>query len=91
MPVPCNEQVQAGHVRQRRYEFALDALFELVLLGGVRLIRESQKKKGYTAAEVFFVPFHRIHLSEFVPMRHIMEDKETPLPFHYLDTLETQG
>ncbi|KAH7724462.1 DnaJ domain-containing protein [Aphelenchoides avenae] len=68
--------------------------FKLVLFdkeGGVRLIRESQKKKGYTAAEIFFVPFHRIHLSEFVPMRHIMEDKETPLPFHYLDTLETQG
>lgn len=24
-------------------------------------------------------------------MRHYLEDKETPLPFHYLDALDTQG
>uniref|UniRef100_A0A915DYH9 J domain-containing protein n=1 Tax=Ditylenchus dipsaci TaxID=166011 RepID=A0A915DYH9_9BILA len=68
--------------------------FKLVLFdkeGGVRLIRESQKKKSATSAEIFFVPFQRINISEFIPIRTLMEDKETPLPFHYLDTLETEG
>lgn len=66
-------------------------LFVEKSLGGVRMIRESQAKKKSTSAELFFVPFQRIHIGEFVPMRHVMEDKETPLPFHYLDLLETQG
>uniref|UniRef100_A0A914ID20 J domain-containing protein n=1 Tax=Globodera rostochiensis TaxID=31243 RepID=A0A914ID20_GLORO len=68
--------------------------FKLVLFdqeGAVRHIRESQKKKKITSAELFFVPFQRINLSEFIPIRFYMEDKDTPLPFHYLDTLETQG
>lgn len=83
--------------------------FKLVLFdkdGGVRYIRESQKKKGCTSAELFFLPFQRINLSEFIPIKFVkkckkkklklffrfyMEDKDTPLPFHYLDTLETQG
>uniref|UniRef100_A0A914EH59 J domain-containing protein n=1 Tax=Acrobeloides nanus TaxID=290746 RepID=A0A914EH59_9BILA len=68
--------------------------FKLVLFdrdGSVRMIRESQTKKKITSAELFFVPFQRVHIGEFVPMQHIMEDKETPLPFHYLDRLETQG
>jgi hypothetical protein len=56
--------------------------------GGVRYIRESQKRKNLTSAEIFFVPFQRVQIGEFVPMRVILEDKETPLPFHYLDTLE---
>lgn len=55
------------------------------------MIRESQKRKNCTSAEIFFVPFQRINISEFIPLRILMEDKETPLPFHYLDTLETQG
>ncbi|KAI6187885.1 J domain-containing protein [Aphelenchoides besseyi] len=41
--------------------------------------------------EFYFVPFDRVHIGEFIPMRYFMEDKETPLPFHYLDALETQG
>ncbi|KAI1717121.1 dnaJ domain-containing protein [Ditylenchus destructor] len=68
--------------------------FKLVLFdreGAVRLIRESQKKKKETSAEIFFVPFERVNISEFIPIRVLMEDKETPLPFHYLDTLEKQG
>jgi len=46
--------------------------FKLVLFdkeGGVRYIRESQKKKNCTSAELFFVPFQRINLSEFIPIR----------------------
>lgn len=68
--------------------------FKLVLFdkeGGVRYIRESQKKKNCTSAELFFLPFDRINISEFIPIKFYMEDKETPLPFHFLDTLETQG
>ncbi|KAL3077515.1 hypothetical protein niasHS_012221 [Heterodera schachtii] len=68
--------------------------FKLVLFdqeGAVRHIRESQKKKKYTSAELFFVPFQRINISEFIPIRFYMEDKDTPLPFHFLDTLETHG
>ncbi|VDK69686.1 unnamed protein product [Anisakis simplex] len=68
--------------------------FKLVLFdkeGGVRLIQESNKRKGCTAAEFFFVPFNRANLSEFIPMKFLMEDKETPISFHLLDTLETVG
>ena len=71
------------------------------------MIRESQKRKKDVASELYFVPFDRVHVGEFVPMKFYMEDKEvkiikkacecctfdfqTPLPFHYLDALETQG
>nr|CAD2170763.1 unnamed protein product [Meloidogyne enterolobii] len=68
--------------------------FKLVLFdkdGSVRDIKESQKRKHCTSAELFFLPFQRIEIPEFSPMHHLMEDKETPLPFHYLDALETQG
>lgn len=53
--------------------------------------QESNKRKGCTVAEIFFVPFNRANLSEFIPMKFYMEDKETPLPFHLLDTLEVVG
>jgi len=68
--------------------------FKLVLFdkeGGVRLIRESQKRKNYTSADIFFVPFNRINIYEFIPIKFFIEDKETPLFFHTLDTLETES
>lgn len=55
------------------------------------MIRESQKRKKDVCAEFYFVPFDRVFVGEFIPMRFYLEDKETPLPFHYLDALETQG
>ncbi|CAJ0942147.1 unnamed protein product, partial [Mesorhabditis belari] len=67
--------------------------FKLVLFdkeGGVRMIQESQKKKSCTQADMYFVPFQKINIGEFNPMKHHMEDKDTPLVFHYLDLLETQ-
>jgi hypothetical protein len=54
-------------------------------------MRESQKKKSVTSAEIFFVPFQRVQISEFVPMKVLLEDKDTPLPFYYLESLETIG
>lgn len=57
----------------------------------MRFIRESQKKKHGTTAELFFVPFQRIYIGEFAPFKHLMEDKETPHEFHYLDALQTNG
>uniref|UniRef100_A0A0K0F6Y6 DnaJ homolog subfamily B member 9 (inferred by orthology to a human protein) n=1 Tax=Strongyloides venezuelensis TaxID=75913 RepID=A0A0K0F6Y6_STRVS len=68
--------------------------FKLIIFdkdGGVRQIQESQKKKSCTSAELFYVPFDRIHIGEFVPLKYFMEDKETPITFHYLDALEPQG
>uniref|UniRef100_A0A0N5BXS3 J domain-containing protein n=1 Tax=Strongyloides papillosus TaxID=174720 RepID=A0A0N5BXS3_STREA len=68
--------------------------FKLIIFdkdGGVRQIQESQKKKNCTSAELFYVPFDRIHIGEFVPLKHFMEDKETPITFHYLDALEPRG
>ncbi|KAF7634878.1 J domain-containing protein [Meloidogyne graminicola] len=68
--------------------------FKLVLFdkdGSVRDIRESQKRKHCTSAELFFLPFQKVDIPEFTPIHHLMEDKDTPLPFHYLDALETQG
>lgn len=53
--------------------------------------QESNKRKGCTAAAIYFVPFDRANLSEFIPMKFYMEDKDTPLSFHLLDTLETVG
>ncbi|CAI4231078.1 unnamed protein product [Auanema sp. JU1783] len=67
--------------------------FKLVLFdreGGVRMIQESRKKKSGTQAEMFFMPQTISNLGEFVPMKFHLEDKDTPLTFHYLDTLETQ-
>ncbi|KAK5975803.1 DNaJ domain (Prokaryotic heat shock protein) [Trichostrongylus colubriformis] len=73
---------------------ASSSKFKLVLFdkeGGVRMIQESQKKKSAgTQAEMFFVPFTIANLGEFVPLKFHMEDRDTPLAFHYLDTLETQ-
>ena len=60
-------------------------------IGGVRLIRESQKKRNSTSAEIFFVPFKRANICEFIPLKFYIEDKETPLSFHTLDTLETES
>jgi len=68
--------------------------FKLVLFdreGGARIITESQKRKKDVSAELYFVPFDRVNVGEFIPMRHYLEDKEVPLPFHYLDSIETQG
>lgn len=56
--------------------------FKLILfdsLGGVRQIEESIKGKKYTAAEMLFVPFDHLLMSEFFPMKFYMEDKEIPL------------
>uniref|UniRef100_A0AC35TS64 J domain-containing protein n=1 Tax=Rhabditophanes sp. KR3021 TaxID=114890 RepID=A0AC35TS64_9BILA len=69
--------------------------FKLIIFdkeGGVRQIQESQKRKAYTSAELFYVPFKRVDISEFVPMKYYMEDKnkDIPIAFHYLDTLENQ-
>lgn len=53
--------------------------FKLVLFdkdGGVRYIRESQKKKGCTSAELFFLPFQRINLSEFIPIKFVKNCKK---------------
>lgn len=52
--------------------------------------QESQKRKSCTMASMFFVPQQIANLEEFVPMKFHMEDRETPLTFHYLDTLEAQ-
>ncbi|CAD5221460.1 unnamed protein product [Bursaphelenchus xylophilus] len=68
--------------------------FKLVLFdkeGGVRMIREGQKKKSSVTAEFYFVPFPRVHIGEFIPMKFYLEDKDTPLTFHYLDALESEG
>uniref|UniRef100_A0A7E4VZC7 J domain-containing protein n=1 Tax=Panagrellus redivivus TaxID=6233 RepID=A0A7E4VZC7_PANRE len=68
--------------------------FKLVMFdreGGVRVIQESQKKKGNTLAEIYFVPFTKNNLTEFIPMKFYMEDRDTPLTFHYLDSLQVQG
>ena len=68
--------------------------FKMILFdreGGARIITESQKRKKDVAAELYFVPFERVNVGEFVPIRHFLEDKETPMPFHYLDAIETQG
>uniref|UniRef100_A0A0N4ZPL6 J domain-containing protein n=1 Tax=Parastrongyloides trichosuri TaxID=131310 RepID=A0A0N4ZPL6_PARTI len=68
--------------------------FKLIIFdkdGCVRQIQESQKKRNCTSAELFYVPFDRVHIGEFVPLKHFMEDKETPITFHYLDALEPRG
>lgn len=49
---------------------------------------ESSKKKKSTAADMYFVPFDRMQLSEFFPIKFFMDDKEVPLNFHLLDTFE---
>lgn len=45
-------------------------------LGGARIITESQKRKKDVSAELYFVPFERVNVGEFIPMRHYLEDKE---------------
>lgn len=65
--------------------------FKLVLFdkeGGVRQIEESSKRKQHTTAEMYFVPFDHMQLSELFPLKFFQEDKETPLQFHLLDTFE---
>jgi len=37
--------------------------------GSVRDIKESQKRKHCTSAELFFLPFQRIEIPEFSPMQ----------------------
>jgi hypothetical protein len=46
--------------------------------------------KKFTAAEFYFVPFDRANLSELFPLK-FMDDRETPLQFHFLDGLEPAG
>ena len=68
--------------------------FKLVLFdrdGAVRMMEESQKKKSHTVADLFFVPFTKNNLSEFIPMKFYMEDRDTPISFHFLDPLQAQG
>lgn len=68
--------------------------FKLVLFdrdGAVRMMEESQKKKSYTVADLFFVPFTKNNLSEFIPMKFYMEDRDTPISFHFLDAIQAQG
>lgn len=55
----------------------------------MRLIRESEKKKYGTTAEIFFVPFQLIHVGEFNQFKFIMDKKTTPMEFHSLDEIET--
>uniref|UniRef100_A0A0N5AK67 J domain-containing protein n=1 Tax=Syphacia muris TaxID=451379 RepID=A0A0N5AK67_9BILA len=68
--------------------------FKLVLFdneGAVRYIQESEKRKDCTVAEIYFVPFNRTTITEFIPLKFYMEDRETPLAFHLLDSLEVVG
>ncbi|KAI6212854.1 hypothetical protein M3Y94_00078300 [Aphelenchoides besseyi] len=77
-----------------RCKAPLGSKFKLVLFnkeGGIRMIRESQKQRTDVSAEFYFVPFDRVHIEEFVPIRHFNEDKETPSLFHHLDALETEA
>ncbi|CAI2348743.1 unnamed protein product [Caenorhabditis sp. 36 PRJEB53466] len=68
--------------------------FKLVLFdkeGGVRMIQESGKRgKSGTQADMFFVPYTVANIQEFNPMKYHLEDKETPIAFHYLDSFEMQ-
>ncbi|CAA85274.1 J domain-containing protein [Caenorhabditis elegans] len=68
--------------------------FKLVLFdkeGGVRMIQESGKRgKAGTQADMFFVPYNVANIQEFNAMKYHLEDKETPLAFHYLDSFEMQ-
>lgn len=68
--------------------------FKLVLFdkeGGVRMIQESGRRgKSGTQADMFFIPHTVANIQEFNPMKYHLEDKETPIAFHYLDTFEMQ-
>jgi len=91
--IKMNEEL-ASHGVMIKCRSSAGSKFKLVLFdreGGARIITESQKRKKDVSAELYFVPFDRVNVGEFIPMRHYLEDKETPLPFHYLDSLETQG
>lgn len=59
--------------------------------GGIRKMEDSQKKNKQTVADLFFVPFTKNNISEFIPLKFHMEDRDTPITFHYLDTLQVQG
>ena len=77
-----------------RCKSSSNSKFKLIIFdldGSVRAIQESQRKKPYTVAEHFFVPFTKNNMSEFIPMKFYMEDRDTPMPFHLLDTLQVQG
>uniref|UniRef100_A0A914XR76 J domain-containing protein n=1 Tax=Plectus sambesii TaxID=2011161 RepID=A0A914XR76_9BILA len=68
--------------------------FKLVLFdkeGGVRKIEESARRKHHTSAELYFVPFDRANMSELIPLKFYMDDKEVPVEFHLLDGLEPSG
>lgn len=68
--------------------------FKLILFdkeGGVRQIEESLKRKQYTTAEMYFVPFDHMQLSELFPLKFFADDKETPVQFHLLDTFENSA
>uniref|UniRef100_A0A8R1HPN3 J domain-containing protein n=1 Tax=Caenorhabditis japonica TaxID=281687 RepID=A0A8R1HPN3_CAEJA len=68
--------------------------FKLVLFdkeGGVRMIQESGKRgKSHTQADMFFIPYTVGNIQEFNPMKYHLEDKDTPIAFHYLDSFEMQ-
>lgn len=40
---------------------------------------------------MYFVPFDRANLSEMIPLKFYMDDKEVPVEFHLLDGLEPSG
>jgi len=68
--------------------------FKLVLFdkeGAVRKLQDSDKKRNYTAAEMYFVGKDRANYVELIPFKALMEDKDTPLQFHLLDGLEREG
>lgn len=54
----------------------------------MRLIRESCKKKYNSTADIFFVPFKRIHINELNKLNFLMEKKESPFELHTLDETE---
>ncbi|PAA57856.1 hypothetical protein BOX15_Mlig012775g1 [Macrostomum lignano] len=69
--------------------------FKLVLFdkeGGVRTIEESCRssagRPSGTHADMFLVPFDRMHLSELFPLRFLQEDKDTPISFYLLHMYE---
>jgi len=68
--------------------------FKLVLFdkeGCVRKIEESAGRKKFTSAEMYFVPFDRANMSELIPLKFYMDDKDVPVEFHLLDGLEPSG
>ncbi|KFD58118.1 DnaJ domain protein [Trichuris suis] len=67
--------------------------FKLVLFdrdGNVRLIRESAKHKRFTSAEMFFLPFDLMRVTEFFSLKFLkeVESEDVPIQFHLLDGFE---